>query len=892
MYLDEELQKEIAANAGQRLNALEQNVSENAERIVKKLEQRAAALQKWEKELQVKQEELSLLQNKIDACEEKMKGLEEAEQRLSSYQQILAQREQEMQAADSRNSEAYQQRFDALEQSFREKGEQHAKKLEEYNRNIEDVLQRENNIAVSEQTLESELNVKRSQCEAELLEKKRQEMENLLQWISQQQEQFSSKLESDYRQEEERRREERNRALQESDAIWQKERDEKIAALEDKLRSMEEEFKANIASQQADMDAQAKELQERQEELSQREDEMESRERNFRRDERRLDSRESSLEDREAGLEEEVNSRFSQKIIELENQLRAKENAYNQLKGSLASLQMECQELQAIKDGFGDNPMVVMNRKLNDLETENQKLRDEVYSRPSAEDKEELERVRERLSRLQMEHNSTKLQMDNMREETERYTMLKSNYDMTVVDKERLERQLKNSEGERQLLQDQINRLTQSAAQASERQARIDSIEKGSVDGVQAPLATENDDAVPKVNEVAWLESIGRNCYDYGFKFPQRILYAFHTALKIADWSTLVVLAGVSGTGKSELPHLYAAFGGLNFMAVPVQPNWDSQESMLGYFNSIDNKFDAQPLLRYLAKCSSEDNDMDKSLNIVLLDEMNLAHVEHYFAEFLSKLELRRDTGRGEEPLVDINIGAGMEPYRLRLTRNILWAGTMNQDETTKSLSDKVLDRGLVINFPRPKELISRQKLMKLEDFVAQRGIQRMDCRIWTQQWVHTELPFSPEQAKYIDENYRTLIQQINDNLAAAGRALGHRVWQSIEFYIANYPLVDEEIGKANGNVTEELKEAIHIAVEDQLVQKCMPKLRGIEVRSNNECLQNILTLLQEKDFNLAEDFNNACNLGYGQFMWNSAEYINADRRIAGEPDQDNASEE
>jgi GTP-binding protein Era len=64
------------------------------------------------------------------------------------------------------------------------------------------------------------------------------------------------------------------------------------------------------------------------------------------------------------------------------------------------------------------------------------------------------------------------------------------------------------------------------------------------------------------------------------------LFYAFHTALKIADWSSVTVLAGVSGTGKSELPRLYSAFGGLNFINVPVQPNWDSQESMLGFSQS------------------------------------------------------------------------------------------------------------------------------------------------------------------------------------------------------------------------------------------------------------------------------------------------------------------
>ena len=95
---------------------------------------------------------------------------------------------------------------------------------------------------------------------------------------------------------------------------------------------------------------------------------------------------------------------------------------------------------------------------------------------------------------------------------------------------------------------------------------------------------------------------------------------------------------------------------------------------------------------------------------------MNLAHPELYFAEFLSKLELRRGMKGADVPSLPVKIGAGMPPYQLPLGRNVLWTGTMNQDETTKSLSDKVLDRSIIIHFPRPTELKRRLKLAPLDD--------------------------------------------------------------------------------------------------------------------------------------------------------------------------------
>ena len=117
----------------------------------------------------------------------------------------------------------------------------------------------------------------------------------------------------------------------------------------------------------------------------------------------------------------------------------------------------------------------------------------------------------------------------------------------------------------------------------------------------------------------------------------------------------------------------------------------------------------------------------------------------------------------------------------------------------------------------------------------------------------------------------------MNAALAVAGRAIGHRIWQSIEYYMANYPDV-RAAQKAQDK--DALAKALHIAFEDQLVQKVMPKLRGIDTRGKGktECLDRILAQINTgiggNPFNLAEDFNLACELGYGQFIWQSADYL------------------
>jgi len=392
------------------------------------------------------------------------------------------------------------------------------------------------------------------------------------------------------------------------------------------------------------------------------------------------------------------------------------------------------------------------------------------------------------------------------------------------------------------------------------------------------------------IDELVWLNGIEASCDNYGLHFNPRILKAFHTALKTAEWSPLTVLAGVSGTGKSELPRLYSHFGGLFFDPLSVQPNWDSQESMLGFFNSIDNKFDAQPVLRFLAQSqkawSEEYPGLDDAMCMVLLDEMNLAHPELYFAEFLSKLELRRGMKKDDVPKLPVKIGAGLEPYGLPLGRNVLWTGTMNQDETTKSLSDKVLDRSIVIHFPRPTTLKRRLKLEALD--ARNRGVllHKNDWFGWMARITEeikgktTKRPGSNLTETEIAP-FKKFIEDMNSHLGAVGRAIGHRVWQSVEYYMANYP--DVRVIKAKPEDEQDkqaLQKFLHIAFEDQLVQKVMPKLRGIETRGDSmtKCLDKIksqiVTGINDEKFNLAYDFDLSCELGYGQFIWQSANYL------------------
>ena len=378
-------------------------------------------------------------------------------------------------------------------------------------------------------------------------------------------------------------------------------------------------------------------------------------------------------------------------------------------------------------------------------------------------------------------------------------------------------------------------------------------------------------------DEIEWLNSIKKSFEEVGFKFSDRLLYAFHTSLKVGDWNPLTVLAGVSGTGKSELPRLYSRYGGINFLPLAVQSNWDSPYSLFGYYNSLEGKFNATSLLKVLYQAQEDaKNSISDYLTIVLLDEMNLAHVELYFSELLSKLELLRGS---DDVKLEIDI-AEKNPYEIKLNKNVIWVGTMNEDETTKSLSDKVIDRSNLINFPRPNEFVSRNELKESEE------APKLKREIW-ENWKWNNVKNILEQDEDTKEqnmkiitdfeekidNLKEKMEEINGYLKVSGRAIGHRVWQSIENYIRNYPLVLESIRNRN---SEELEKAIQIAFEDALVQKLMPKLKGLETEGlvREKCLNDISSKIQTYANGIASDFDNSLNNPYGVFVWNSSEYL------------------
>ena len=560
-------------------------------------------------------------------------------------------------------------------------------------------------------------------------------------------------------------------------------------------------------------------------------------------------------EDRQA-LQKRIDHRVEEAVGMARMDREASEKRCETLKSRLEAIGSEREALEEVKRNLGGKSPATLLSELDSSRRRISELESSLASQPSAALVQEAEKTRLERDQLRRDISARAKEVAELQAQRHKWLLSVSQLEEQRGLAEAMNRRRETAEAQLKLLGDEVQRLEALYKRPSVREARVGVIHEPFVSSPAAATLK------PK-SELDWLGSISRGCEASGIVFPKRLLFAFHTALKTAEWSPLAVLAGVSGTGKSELPRLYSRFGGINFLSVPVQPNWDSPQSVFGFFNSVDNKFNATPLLRLLAQASREPGNnkgLKDQLSLVLLDEMNLAHVELYFSDMLSKLEQRRGDLRLQN--LEIDLGAGMEKELIPLVPNVLWCGTMNEDETTKSLSDKVVDRGNVLVFPRPERLNRRP---------SPRLAPPSDPLPWTvwDTWVQKTSQLSEESVT----RYKSVLEDMNRHLEQVGRAIGHRVWQSVESYMANHPAVLH--ARLQCDVAE-LGRAEREAFEDQLVQKVMPKLRGIETRgeARRRCLDPIRGLITEHGPSLAADFELALSSGFDTFAWRSAKYL------------------
>ena len=273
----------------------------------------------------------------------------------------------------------------------------------------------------------------------------------------------------------------------------------------------------------------------------------------------------------------------------------------------------------------------------------------------------------------------------------------------------------------------------------------------------------------------------------------------------------LLILQGMSGTGKTSLAYAFGEFLNNKTVVVPIQPMWKERTDLIGYYNEFTKKFNETTLLykMYEANCN-------KQIYITVLDEMNIARVEYYFAEFLSLLELPNPEGRNLDVVSDVwdNDPKLLSKGKLRLPINMWFIGTANNDDSTFAISDKVYDRAMVLNLDKKAEVFEAPKTST--------------CQISIE---HLYELFDEAQKKYyISDRNERRIKQLDKYLIDTFKiTFGNRIMKQIRAYV---PVV-----VACGGTELE-------ALDDILSRKILRKLESknpVYVRAQSEALCNYL---------------------------------------------------
>ena len=159
--------------------------------------------------------------------------------------------------------------------------------------------------------------------------------------------------------------------------------------------------------------------------------------------------------------------------------------------------------------------------------------------------------------------------------------------------------------------------------------------------------------------------------------------------------SHILLMQGMSGTGKTSLAVAFGHYLKNESAVIPIQPMWKERTDLLGYYNEFTRKFNETGLLEKMYEANGS-----KEIFITVLDEMNIARVEYYFAEFLSMLELPENSDKNLDIVTDVweNDPKGLVGGKIPLPANMWFIGTANNDDSTFVISDKVYDRAMVMN--------------------------------------------------------------------------------------------------------------------------------------------------------------------------------------------------
>lgn len=281
-----------------------------------------------------------------------------------------------------------------------------------------------------------------------------------------------------------------------------------------------------------------------------------------------------------------------------------------------------------------------------------------------------------------------------------------------------------------------------------------------------------------------------------------------------------VILTGNSGTGKTRISKQFAEYlevvdinGEKNWLIVPVGADWTDNARILGFYNPLagngKGKYEKTGILKLIERA----NNNPEIPYFLILDEMNLSHVERYFSDFLSHMEtpdnpFELDGYRNEDDEEDVT---GKLPY----PDNLFVIGTVNIDETTYMFSPKVLDRANVVEFkPDKKDVLKLFNTVGPQTKItpAKSGVAQAFLRLAKE---------IRDGAGSISEEDMSIVKDIFNSIYDIAEKNGY------EFAYRTVREIRQYISAAHELAEGWTEESVYSAIDEQLLQKVLPKIHG-----------------------------------------------------------------
>ena len=277
--------------------------------------------------------------------------------------------------------------------------------------------------------------------------------------------------------------------------------------------------------------------------------------------------------------------------------------------------------------------------------------------------------------------------------------------------------------------------------------------------------------------------------------------------------SKLIILEGISGTGKTSLATAMGKFFSFDSALIPVQPSWKDRSELIGYYNEFTKKFNESEFLRALYVATYR-----KDLDVIVLDEMNLARIEYYFAEFLSVMEMKEKENWVIDliPTSEKNDPKNLVEGKLNIPQNVIFFGTANNDDSTFTISDKVYDRAISLFFDDKGRPFEAENQEPISIPFAQLEKLYLDAK--------QQNPISEQMQKKFEELDNFVIRKFK-------LAFGNRILKQLETFVPTYV-------SCGGSETE--------AYDFMFANKILKKFESLNIAFLREELEELSTYLDK----------------------------------------------